>query len=65
MTDFLMPNAHAFLESAALSLSDQWKLPVRFSEVMQLSLPDRRNLILRLTLDHSSSALPRTLFPFP
>ena len=42
-------------------ISVYFKKPVHFSTVMQLSEPDRRNIILRLLIDHPSAGIPKSL----
>lgn len=49
------------INHAARLISEHFQKPVHFSKVIQISEPDRRNVILRLQIDNPSSEMPETL----
>jgi hypothetical protein len=49
------------LSKAQNLMTDYFKKKIRFSKIIQISEPERRNLILRLMLDEPTSALPKSI----
>src|ERR1700733_13530535 len=60
MLDESTAHYREMIEDAARLMSMHFKIPVHFSKVIQISEPDRRNLILRLQIDNPTSEMPRT-----
>ncbi len=61
MLDESISHYREIIESAARLMSEYFQKPVNFSKVIQLSEPDRRNVILRLIIDHPFSEMPRAV----
>ncbi len=61
MLDDSTAHYREIVEDAARLMSMRFKAPVHFSKVIQLSEPDRRNLILRLEINSPTNEMPRTV----
>lgn len=61
MQDESTAHYREIIEEAARLLSGSFNLPVHFSKVIQISEPDRRNLILRLEINKPTTEMPLTV----
>jgi hypothetical protein len=52
---------HEIIDDAARLMSQHFQKSIHFSKVIEISEPERRNVILRLQLDNPSTAMPQTL----
>jgi len=49
------------IDDATRLMTIYFQTPIHFSKVIQLSEPDRRNVIMRLEIDNPTTKMPRTL----
>jgi hypothetical protein len=61
MLDDSTAHYREMINTASQLMSQYFQKPVHFSKVTQLSEPDRRNVILRLQIDNTTTEMPRTL----
>src|SRR5262245_44786170 len=61
MLDEFTCHYHEIIDDAASLMSQYFQKPIHFSKVIEISEPDRRNVILRLQIDNPSSEMPQTL----
>lgn len=61
MLDRSTTHLQEVIEDASKLISAHFKKPVNFSQVIQLSEPDRRNVILRLIVENPSTDLPKSI----
>lgn len=61
MLDESTTHYHEIINDAASLMSQHFQKPIHFSKVIEISEPDRRNVILRLQIDNPSTAMPQTL----
>ena len=64
--EFILPQeshlySHDIIESASQLISQYFQKKIHFSQVVQISEADRRNLILRLLVDNPTDNMPRSL----
>ena len=52
---------HEIIDDATSLMSKYFQKSIRFSKVIEISEPDRRNVILRLQIDNPSTEMPQTL----
>lgn len=61
MLDESMAHYREIIQSAAQLMSVYFHKPIHFSKVIQVSEPERRNVILRLLIDNPTTEMPRSL----
>lgn len=61
MLDESTAHLREIIDDASDLMSKHFKKPVAFSKVIQLSEPDRRNVILRLLIDKPQEEMPKTV----
>lgn len=61
MLDESTAHLREVIDEASKLISLYFKKTVTFSKVIQLSEPDRRNMLLRLLIDHPQEGIPKTI----
>jgi len=61
MLDESTAHLHEIIDDATRLMTVYFKTTVNFSKVIQLSEPDRRNVILRLLIDNPQRGMPQTI----
>lgn len=61
MLDESTSHYREIIDEAIRLMSIYFQKSIRFSKVIQLSEPDRRNIILRLLIDNPTTNMPRSL----
>ena len=54
-------NSHEIIDAAENLTSSYFKKNIHFSKIIQLSEPDRRNVILRLIIDNPAIGMPQSI----
>ncbi len=61
MLDESTAHLHEIIDDASRLMTGIFKTTVKLSKVIQLSEPDRRNVILRLMIDNPQKDMPQTI----
>src|SRR5436853_7310447 len=61
MQDEPTPHYQEIIGNASQLMSEYFQQSIHFSKVIQLSEPDRRNVLLRLLIDNPTTKMPQSL----